>query len=45
MPSALPIAMFWHMVYFWIGKHPYVCARSRRTSELPWRPGAGPRPP
>ena len=37
--------MFWHVVYFWICKHPYLCARSRRTSGRPWRPASGRRPP
>src|SRR5439155_8198844 len=45
IPSALPIEVFGHMVYSWVCKHPDLCARSRRTSGLPWRPGSGPRPP
>ena len=44
-PSALPIEPFGHVVYSWVCKHPDLCARSRRTSGLPWRPGSGRRPP
>src|SRR5713101_4949102 len=29
LPSALPIEIFWHVVYSWICKHPYLYARSR----------------
>jgi hypothetical protein len=31
-PSAVPIEVFGHVVYFWVCKHPDVYARSRRTS-------------
>lgn len=32
------------MVDYWLCKHHYLCARSRHTSGLPWRPVSGPRP-
>ena len=44
-PSAIPIEVFWHVVYSWICKHLYLYARSRRTSGPPWRPVSGLRPP
>ena len=34
-PSASPIEVFGHVVYFWVCKHPYLYARSRRTSGPP----------
>src|SRR5919199_5280650 len=45
MPSAVPIEVFWHVVYSSVCKHLYLYARSRRTSGSPWRPVSGPRPP
>ena len=44
-PSAVPIEVFWHVVYSWVCKHPYLYARSRRTSGQSWRLVSGPRPP
>jgi hypothetical protein len=44
-PSALPIEVFWHVVYSWICKHLYLYARSRRTSGQHCRPDSGLRPP
>src|SRR5207248_5252313 len=45
LPSAVPIEVFWHVVYSSVCKHLYLYARSRRTSGQPWRPGSGLRPP
>jgi len=35
LPSAIPIKVFGHVVYSWVCKHPYLYARSRRTSGQP----------
>src|SRR5262245_264825 len=45
LASAVPIEIFWHVVYSSVCKHLYLYARSRRTSEPPWRPVSGLRPP
>jgi hypothetical protein len=44
-PRAIPIMVFWHVVYAWVCQHLYLYARSRRTSGPLARPVSGPRPP